>query len=237
MQHFSENLKFLRKSHKPRRNQSDMAALLGLSISTYGAYEEGRAEPKLENIKKIADFFGISIDELITTDVSRNENRKRILKEEDGFPVPGPKVLAITVDSSGNDNVEWVPLKAAAGYTSGYGDADFVEKLPSFKIPFLDARKKYRAFTIQGDSMLPMVSGSTVFAEYLEDWTRIKDDTPCIVITRSEGIVFKKVFNYLKTQNCLLLVSANPAFNPYLVPADDVLEVWKFAGYFSSEMP
>jgi transcriptional regulator with XRE-family HTH domain len=237
MRYFPSNLKFLRKNHNPKQNQASMAAFLGVSISTFGSYEEGRAEPKLENLKKIADFFGISMDELLTTDLSRTDSRTQMPKTESGLPFPGPKILAITVDKTGKDNVEWVPVKAAAGYAAGFGDPDFVEKLPAFQIPFLDPRKKYRAFTIEGDSMLPMVSGSTVFAEYLEDWSQIKDDSPCIVITQSDGVVFKKVFNYLKSQNCLLLVSSNPQFNPYLVPAQEVLEVWKFAGYFSSQMP
>jgi hypothetical protein len=48
--------------------------------------------------------------------------------------------------------------------------------------------------------MLPVPSGSMIFAEYVDDWTQIKDDSLCIVVTHSEGIVFKKVINYLKKQ-------------------------------------
>jgi transcriptional regulator with XRE-family HTH domain len=234
----ASNLKYLRKKHSLRSTQSDMANLLGVSISTYGSYEEGRAEPKLENLQKLTSYFGISIEALLTRNCSEEGAGERATVENtriSGTPA-GPSVLAVTLDKEGKDNIEWVPVKAAAGYTAGLGDPDYIQNLPAFQIPFLDQRKKYRAFTIEGDSMLPIPSGSMIFAEYLDNWSSIKDDTACIVITRSEGIVFKKVYNYLKSQNCLLLVSSNPIYPPYIVGAADVLEIWKFAGFFTDKL-
>lgn len=227
---FSTNLKSLRKNCKPKPTQADMAELLGVSVSTYGSYEEGRAEPKLENLQKITSFFGITMEALLNGDLSQPPAPVSAL-------AGSPKVLVATVDSAGHDNIEWVPVKAAAGYTAGFGDPDFVQELPVFQVPFLDQHKKYRVFSIEGDSMLPIPSGSLIFAEYVDDWSQLKDDSACIVITHTEGIVFKKVFNYLKAQNCLMLVSTNPLFRPYLVGAEDVLEVWKFSGFFSDQFP
>jgi transcriptional regulator with XRE-family HTH domain len=241
--YLSQNLRHLRKTDGRRPTQSDMAAMLGVSISTYGAYEEGRAEPKLENLQKITGFFGIEMEVLLSRDLTLGEARgegqmqKRegeVLVQEAGAAT---RVLAITVDAEGRDNVEWVPEKAAAGYTAGFGDPGFISTLLSFHLPFLDKRKKYRVFTIQGDSMLPIPSGSMVFGEYVEDWNSVKDGTPCVLVTRSEGIVFKKVYNYLKQQHCLLLVSANRQYEPYLLGADEILEMWRFSAYYSGEFP
>jgi transcriptional regulator with XRE-family HTH domain len=236
----SQNLRHLRKTDKRKPTQSDMAAMLGVSISTYGAYEEGRAEPKLENLRKIAVFFGIDTEVLIGTDLmaSGEEIKKSGRRGADPQnPETGPKILALTLDAEGRDNVEWVPEKAAAGYTAGFSDPGFIATLPAFQLPFLDKRKKYRVFTIQGDSMLPVPSGSMVFAEYADDWKSVKDGTPCILVTRSEGIVFKKVYNYLQKQGCFLLVSTNRLYEPYILAAAEVLEIWKFAGYYSGEFP
>ncbi|HRH33856.1 MAG TPA: LexA family transcriptional regulator [Catalimonadaceae bacterium] len=232
---FSNNLKYLRKNRKPKVTQSEMSELLGVSVSTYGAYEEGRAEPKLDNLRKLASFFRVSMEQLLHDDLSRVAN-ETAFSQSDQVKM-GSEILVATVDSSGRDNIEWVSTKAAAGYTAGYADLEFVQELPVFQVPFLDSRKKYRVFTIQGDSMLPVPSGSMIFAEYVDDWTQIKDDSLCIVVTHSEGIVFKKVINYLKKQNCLLLISTNPIYRPFLVAASDVVEVWKFAGFFSSVFP
>jgi len=240
--HLAANLKFLRKSHSSRSTQSDMANLLEVSVSTYGSYEEGRAEPKLENLQKITSFFGVSIESLLNRDfgsegIGEGPSPDSVIRKEAIQKKTGPTILTLTLDKNGKDNIEWVPVKAAAGYTTGFGDPDFIQELPAFQIPFLDQRKKYRAFTIEGDSMLPIPSGSMIFAEYMDNWGQIKDDTACIVVTHTEGIVFKRVFNYLNSQNCLLLVSSNSAFAPYLVGASDVLELWKFAGFFSDKLP
>jgi transcriptional regulator with XRE-family HTH domain len=237
MSTLASNLKRIRKAHSSRPTQSDMAHLLGVSISTYGSYEEGRAEPKLENLQKIASFFGISLGEILNAEENGNPAGERVMSSSASVGNESqPRVLALTLDADGRDNIEWVPVKAAAGYTSGFGDPEFIQELPRFQLPFLDARKKYRAFTIQGDSMLPIPSGAMIFAEYLDNWTQLRDDTACIVVTRTEGIVFKKVFNYLRTQNCLLLVSTNTAYSPYLVGAQDILEIWKFAGFFTDKL-
>lgn len=235
MSKLASNLKQIRKSHPKRPTQAEMAQLLGVSISTYGSYEEGRAEPKLENIQKIANFFGISVEEILNPGNSGISSTGE--KAGSSRAHSGPTILTVTLDKEGRDNIEWVPVKAAAGYTSGFGDPDFVQELPAFQVPFLDTRKKYRAFTIQGDSMLPIPSGSLIFAEYVDNWDSLKDETNCIVVTKTEGIVFKKVYNYLKTQQCLLLVSTNTAYTPYLVGMDDILEIWKFAGFFSEQVP
>ena len=118
------------------------------------------------------------------------------------------KILVITVNSENLDNIEFVPIKAMAGYSNGYGDIEYIETLPVFSVLFLDKNKKYRVFPIQGDSMLPMQGGSKVFAEYIEDWQNIKSGTICIVVTKNEGIVLKKVYNYLIDSDLLLLLES-----------------------------
>lgn len=239
--YLSQNLRYLRKSDSRKPTQSDMAALLGVSISTYGAYEEGRAEPKLENLRKITGFFGIDSDALLSKDLSNAAapSGQRMSAQENTVRIPkaSPEILAITVDTEGNNNIEWVPEKAAAGYTSGFADPAFISSLPAFRLPFLDKNRKYRVFTIKGDSMLPIPSGAMVFGEYVDNWESVKDASPCIIITCNEGIVFKKVYNYLKMQTCFLLVSSNAAYEPYLLPAAEVQEIWKFAGYYSGDFP
>ena len=147
------------------------------------------------------------------------------------------KILVITVNSENLDNIEFVPIKAVAGYSNGYGDIEYIETLPVFSVPFLDKNKKYRVFPIQGDSMLPMQEGSKVFAEYIEDWQNIKSGTICIVVTKNEGIVLKKVYNYLIDSDLLLLESKNERYDPYPVKAEDVQEIWKFAGFYLPDFP
>jgi len=54
-------------------NQSEFAELFGITRSTVGSYEEGRAEPKLETLLKIADHFKLQVDDLIRSELTVNK--------------------------------------------------------------------------------------------------------------------------------------------------------------------
>jgi phage repressor protein C with HTH and peptisase S24 domain len=145
-------------------------------------------------------------------------------------------VLAVTVDRQNRENIELVPMKAAAGYLAGYADPEFLEELPHFHLPMLP-QGTYRAFEITGDSMLPMQPGSVIIGEYAEDWTKMRDGTLCIVVSRNDGIVFKRVHNRIESEGRLSLHSDNPAYLPYDLPADEVIEVWRAKAFISLRFP
>ncbi|MFD1067643.1 helix-turn-helix domain-containing protein [Oceanobacillus locisalsi] len=60
---FSERIIDLRIEHG--YSQEEIAKKLNVSASGYGYYEQGRNEPSLETLYKIADFFQVSIDYLL----------------------------------------------------------------------------------------------------------------------------------------------------------------------------
>src|SRR6187402_1715028 len=125
----STNLKYLRK--RLGITQAQMAEKLSIKRSLIGAYEEGRAEPKLTTLVSIARLFDISLDSLITKDYSQG------VIEDESLVKNSPKlrVLAITVDEQQNENIELVPQRASAGYLNGYADPEFMEELPKFRLP------------------------------------------------------------------------------------------------------
>ena len=244
------NLKFCRR--ELALTQAQMADKLGIKRSLVGAYEEGRAEPRLATLVNMARLFGITLDQLVTTDFSKKKNTKIIgslpapdpdASDTDDNPEPPTpaggklRVLAFTVDKDQNENIELVPQKAAAGYLNGYADREYLEVLPKFRLPMLSQTGTYRAFEIAGDSMLPIASGTVIVGRYVEEWTSIKDGTPCVVVSSRDGIVFKRVFNKLRSNAMLVLHSDNPNFSPYDVKADDVLEIWEAKSYISSTFP
>ena len=47
------------------------------------------------------------------------------------------------------------------------------------------------------------------------------------MISRTEGIVYKRVAKNTRTKNKLTLVSDNPVFQPYTISSEDVLEMWE----------
>lgn len=62
MEVFQNNLIELRKLH--HLTQRQVAAVLGISQPSYIRYENGKAEPSLEALVKLADLFDVSIDYL-----------------------------------------------------------------------------------------------------------------------------------------------------------------------------
>ena len=226
---FAENLKFLRTRRKI--SQNDLAFRLEITRTTLAGYEK-KVQPPFKVLVKMAEFFKISLDALIRYDL-KSLSEFQLSQIEKGFDVDvtGQKLrlLTLTVDRDGEENIEMVPVKAQAGYTSSYGDLDFIASLPKFQLPFLKKEKTYRSFQIEGESMLPITPGSWVTCSYIQDWTQVKEGTPCIVVTQDDGIVFKVV--YPKDENKLLLVSTNRKFKPYELEMNKVVELWKFETY------
>lgn len=58
-----KNLKNLRK--KRNLTQKDVADAIGITFQTYSYYETGRTKPTPETLCKLADFFGVTVDELL----------------------------------------------------------------------------------------------------------------------------------------------------------------------------
>jgi transcriptional regulator with XRE-family HTH domain len=220
MMTFAELLRHYRKQKGV--TQAVLAEALGLNRPVIGAYEEGRAEPKLEVLRRMAAYFGITVDELTSGQPPQATAEVR--------------VLPILVDSQSNtERVPLVPLKAAAGYLSGFQDPEFIEQLAVFEMPFreLQRERTYRMFQIEGDSMLPVPSGSYIISTYVESLNQVRDGETYIVVSSSEGIVFKRVY---REGTALKLVSDNPVYEPYQVNMSDVREVWKASGYVSFDL-
>ena len=202
--------------------QDQLASRLDIKRSLVGAYEEGRAEPRLELLQKMATLFGLSLEEFLG-------HEKDKLKR-------GGEVLVVTMDSYERENIEYVPVKAAAGYLNGFGDPEFVKELPHFRLPMLGSGT-YRAFEIKGDSMLPLTSGSIVVGEYVDDLRSVKSGRTYVLVTKKDGIVYKRVFNYVKDTGHLFLVSDNRQYAPYQLPAEEVNEIWSAKAYISVQFP
>ncbi len=227
---FAQNLTFLRGHHPARPSQQKMADALGFKKSTLASWESGRANPSFEDLLRLAEYFEVSTDDLLTTNLAGQLARPWI--KENNL-----RVLVSTVDSQNRENIEYVPVRAMGGYAEGYGDVGFINTLPPFQLPFLSPDKKYRAFPYEGDSMPPLREGCTVLGEFIENWQSLKSGTICLVVTQDEGVVLKKIFNYLDEKSLLVLKSTNERYSPYPVLQQDIREIWRFAGYFDTEFP
>ncbi|MGJ7030470.1 XRE family transcriptional regulator [Niabella hirudinis] len=207
----NKNLKYLRKLRG--LTQDEFAGKLNIKRSLLGAYEEGRAEPRLEVLEVVCDLFKLTLDDLLRKDLSEHTDnylaRRRALKMSDT-----------------SARIPFVPVKAAAGYLNGYADHEFIDELNTFTLPMVSGGN-YRAFEIAGDSMLPTPSGSIIVGEKVEALDHVRNNTACIVVSKNDGIVYKRIQRNGKTRNKLMLLSDNPTFQPYSISSEDVLEMWE----------
>lgn len=84
-------------------NQTEFGKIFNLTRGSIGSYEEGRAEPKIETLKLIANKFSISLDHIITTELTVNQlsgfSPENIIgkskQDSEGFNLPSilPKLL------------------------------------------------------------------------------------------------------------------------------------------------
>lgn len=228
MGNISSNIKYLRK--KKSLTQQQFADVMEIKRSLVGAYEEDRAEPKYDLLKKIAAFFELTVDDFINESINDKWQPK-----PKGDPA-NLRVLSITLDKEDNENIELVPMKASAGYLNGYADPEFVAQLPKFHLPMFK-NGTFRAFEIKGDSMLPLPSGSVIIGEYLQNWGDVKQNDTCVVVSKNDGVVYKRIGSKFKADKKLKLVSDNPVYDPYEIAGEDILEIWKAKAYLSTQMP
>ncbi|HAO04354.1 MAG TPA: XRE family transcriptional regulator, partial [Chitinophagaceae bacterium] len=121
--------------------------------------------------------------------------------------------------------IHFVPVKAVAGYLTGYADSEFIDELNTFTLPMLTGGN-YRAFEIIGDSMMPTPSGSIIVGEKLNTLDDVKNNFAYIVVSKNEGIVYKRLVKNNRAKNKITLVSDNPGFQPYQVNTEDIIELW-----------
>ncbi len=206
-----KNLKYLRKLRG--WTQEEFATRLGIKRSLLGAYEEERAEPRLDVLETVSEIFKLSLDELFLSELGETKGNYLAKRRAQKL-------------ASGTNEIGFVPVKAAAGYLAGYSDPEYIDELNTFTLPML-AGGNYRAFEIVGDSMLPTPSGSVIIGELTENLDDIKSNQTYIIISRSEGIVYKRIMKNGKSKGKLTLVSDNTAYQPYTVNVNDILEIWK----------
>lgn len=235
MDNVGQNIRYLRK--KNGLTQDDLAKKIGVSRYKIGSYEEGRASPKLSLLQFIASFFKLSLDALVNAELWKDE--QIIHSNNFNDSIGSLRVLTTVVNESNNERFVIVPEKASAGYTSGYSDPDFIEKLPVFDLPLPEFQNErtYRVFQISGDSMKPIPSGSYIICEYIADPKEVHYNEPHILVTKNDGIVYKRIEQEASNSKNLLLKSDNPEYKAYTINLTEVLEIWKAVGFISTSLP
>ncbi len=260
MNHIAKNLRTLREAKG--LNQSDFEDI-GAKRTTWNNYERGQSVPKPEMLLRMARRFGVTLEDLISQDLTQNVHLIKITPEKkaeenvpenvhpsvhlmpnlvqereagQGYGVREKSQMpqVVVVDPQGKENVVLVSARARAGYLSGYGDAEYMEKLPSYRLPGLN-NGTFRAFEVQGASMEPMLYEKDIaVCRWVEHLAEIKKEQLCVLVTNTEGIAIKRALSGFLSGGRLILGSENPAYPPIVVDHAEILEIWQPVAYLST---
>jgi transcriptional regulator with XRE-family HTH domain len=219
-------------------SQEEFGNPVNLSRSAVSQIESGSIYPSLESLDKIIKRYSTNWDSLLGDQKGKNY-------KSGGQKTPEVKTLVTTVDNSGRDNIVFVPVKAQAGYLTGYQQREYIETLPTFWLPGL-TNGTFRAFEISGFSMLAdrigFFPGDIVIGEYVEKVEDIKDGLVYVLVNRAQevdDIVLKRCLNYLDKGGVIICKSDNkdPQYPTFPLPVEDIKEVWKFRMKLTRQAP
>lgn len=74
---------------------SDVSKATGIPGSTFSDWKSGRSKPKQEKLQKIADYFGVSVDYLMT---GENSSNIKVVDENENIVVLDDEALEL-IDS------------------------------------------------------------------------------------------------------------------------------------------
>jgi len=214
---FSDNIRALRVKNKV--SQEKLAESLKITRGRYVKYEDGTSEAPYDILKKLAYYFHISIDLLLSVDIRKIDMHDLLKLENNRL------ILPIQVDREGENYIEVVTQKVKAGYLNGYSDPEYIESLQQISLPFLGSGK-HRGFPVEGDSMPPHEDGSIIIGRYVERLGDVQDGKTYILITKNEGMVYKRLNKNKK--NALVLESDNSYYPNYEVRLSDIIEIWEY---------
>ncbi len=223
-------------------NNYSFSKRIGVTSTTIDSIVNGRPQPDgsrkktkpgYDVLKSIIEEFNIDPDYLFGKSTEMLKAGVSNVSSYSGMP------QVVAVNQTGNENVVYVPIKARAGYLNGYGDAEYIETLPSFNMPHL-TNGSYRCFEVYGNSMVrTFFDGDLVFGKYVESLNDIKDGRIYVIVSKNDGIVLKRVINRIEERGKLILKSDNKNGNypTYTIDAEEVMEVWYVTMFASKQMP
>jgi transcriptional regulator with XRE-family HTH domain len=236
MSFVGKNIRKLRTVKK--LSQASFAELFGLARPSVGAYEEGRSEPKMETLIQIAQHFGLSVDLLLTKELTVNElYHFDIFK--DNLSAPTPPTPTSVPDASA-EVTPYVPGSRSLEYIVHHHDPAFIESLPWLKLPH-QLSGPTRAFEIRGAEMqLPKQQG--LRHKDLVLCCRVNMAKPNIqvgsiyVFVTAGKILVRRVAEKLVDGQRLYLKADNTDYSSQELEVAQALEIWEVKGVFTTHL-
>ena len=210
-------------------SQQAFAELFNLKRGTLGAYEEGRSEPKIETIIKIANYFSIPIGDLLTKDLTVNALSKfksnlttsQSLTDQESFP-----------------NIPFITPKNSKDYLDYYNKEAYINDMTYLKLP-VDPQKKFRAYAVSNLEMSSHNKGlfpkDIVVGEIVPKnaYDKLNNGQLLLVVLNDEFVLRK---GYI-SGNSITLSAVHKKVEDKSFLLDDVNELWCIRFVYYHRLP
>jgi len=234
MSYVGKNIRKIRTVKK--LSQAAFAELFGLARPSVGAYEEGRSEPKMETLTRIAHHFGLSVDLLLTKELTVNELYN--------FDIFQPKEAEQTTDEAlaeADKKRHVTPLvyrNRALEYIVQHHNPAFIDALPWLQLPH-NLTGPTRAFEVSGADMLLHRQGLrhqdiVLCCRMNKAQPQLQKGRVYVFVTQGK-ILIRRLVERL-SDGSLRLRADNPDFGTQDLELAQALEIWEVKGVFTTHM-
>jgi len=217
MSFFGRNIKKIRTAKKI--SQTAFADLFSLKRGSIGAYEEGRAEAKIDTIIEIAEFYKLSVDQLLRKELTINEIYHISEKSQ--------KFEKLISQINSDISIPLVKEKDRVEFIQKYSNQVYLQSLQTIKLPNL--KPYHLAFEYMGSAMVANYSGiyhgDIIIAEsfQIEKINEVTVNQIFIIIER-ENLYIARI---IMEGEDFLLRHDNPIYADISIKKADVKTIWK----------
>lgn len=221
-------------------SQKKMAKEMDISQSTLSQIENDHYAPTIESLFKLQQNHNLNCNWLISGEGHVFLTEETVTKKEIQADLFEKEVSV--KDKKAHDqktyNANDIPLvdsNAVAGYLKNHGSPEYLATLETYQIPGFETAENHRIFQVNGESMVPTFqSGDFLICEFIDHPENIDTGTLVVVISE-EGVFTKRIYGK-EDLTYYVFKSDNANFEPFLIKAVDIMEIWKVAGRITSKL-
>lgn len=224
MSFFGKNIKKIRGVKG--LSQQAFADIFSLKRGTLGAYEEGRSEPKIDTIIKVANYFSISIDDVLTKNITVNQ----LLSFNEGITTDINQIVKASFT-----DIPFVNSLNSKIFIDDFKTSESYQSLPIIKMP-VTAVSQLLAFTVHDLVMTSdeegLFPGDIVIGESTIPANLMPQD---IVLVLANDSLFIRRYN--TTDTGYNLVADHINISPIIIPYGVAIHFWKVSYVFLKRYP
>lgn len=187
----------LRKEHG--LSQKELGAILGVAQNTICNYENGNRQPDNEALLKLAEYFDISVDELLR----------------------GPQKTPAPKSGRTSPGGVWIPVLGSVPAGIPIEAVEDILDREEIPVSMCSGGREYFALQVQGDSMWPdYLTGDVVI---IRKTPSCESGDDCVVYINGYDATLKQV--KLGEDGSLSIIPRNPSYPPRTYSAEEVRDL------------